>query len=142
MSIYCKIILRIGENMRKTLFWKILIILAVILILILLVSNIALATIDTNIDTIKPDDGFSDVGNRILGVIKVVGAFVSVGMTMVVGIKYMTSSVEEKAEYKKTAIAYLIGAILIFATTQLIDFVYDFMNDQLQSSSSATVRSI
>ena len=40
----------------------------------------------------------------------------------------MLSSVEEKAEYKKTVIAYMVGAILIFATAQLVGFIYDTMN--------------
>ena len=49
-------------------------------------------------------------------------------MTMIVGIKYMLCSVEEKAEYKKTAIAYLIGALLIFATTGIISYINDIMD--------------
>lgn len=111
--------------MNKKVIYKIL---TVILFFTILISNISFAKIDTNINEIKPGSDFSEVGNRILGTIKVVGVFVSVAMTMVVGIRYMMMSVEEKAEYKKTAIAYLVGAILIFATPQLIDFIYNTMN--------------
>lgn len=115
--------------MNKTIFYKMLIILTVALMLVIMISTIVSAgTIDTNINSINPSDDMQEWGNRILGPIKVVGVFVSVAMTMVVGIKYMLMSVEEKAEYKNTAIAYLVGAILIFATPQLIDFIYNFMN--------------
>lgn len=114
--------------MNKNVWCKVLIILTIILMFVLLISNITFATIDTNINSITPNNEISELGNRITGAIKLIGIFVSVAMTMVIGIKYMVMSVEEKAEYKKTAIAYLTGAILIFATTQLIDFIYDIMN--------------
>ena len=35
----------------------------------------------------------------------------------------MLGSVEEKAEYKKTMIPYVIGAILLFATSNLLGIV-------------------
>lgn len=116
--------------MNNTKIYKILIVLTVILMFGILISNKAFAgTVDTNINSIIPNNDMQEWGNRILGPIKVVGIFVSVAMTMVVGIKYMLSSVEEKAEYKKTAIAYLVGAILIFVTPQLIDFIYNIINN-------------
>lgn len=68
-------------------------------------------------------------GNQILGPIKVIGIFVAVTMIMIVGIKYMLSSTEEKAEYKKTAILYLLGALLIFASTQIVGFISKFASD-------------
>ena len=34
--------------------------------------------------------------------------------------------VEEKAEYKKTMLPYLIGAVLVFATSNLIAIIYKF----------------
>lgn len=115
--------------MNKKMLLKTLNIFMIIMLIILFGSNIAFAKINTNI-TIGNEmrNEAAPIGNRVLGAMKVVGIFVSVAMTMVVGIKYMLSSVEEKAEYKKTAIAYFIGAVLIFATPQLIDFIYRTMN--------------
>ena len=43
---------------------------------------------------------------------------------MVIGIKYMMGSAEEKAEYKKTMIPYLIGAVLLFAAVNLATYIY------------------
>ena len=45
---------------------------------------------------------------------------------MVLGIKYMMGSAEEKAEYKKTMIPYVVGAILIFAATTIANAVFNF----------------
>ena len=66
------------------------------------------------------------IGNSILGIIQTVGILLSVGCLMVLGIKYMMGSAEEKAEYKKTFIPYIIGAILLFAASALAKVVYDW----------------
>ena len=40
----------------------------------------------------------------------------------------MMGSAEEKAEYKKTMIPYVVGAILLFAATTIANAVYNFAN--------------
>lgn len=71
----------------------------------------------TNADKIK------NKGNKIIGAVQFVGSFVSVIALVIMGIKYMLGSVEEKAEYKKTMMPYVIGAILLFATSNLLGIV-------------------
>lgn len=61
---------------------------------------------------------------KILGVIQVVGIVVSVAILMVLGIKYMLGSVEEKSQYKETMIPYLIGAALVFSGTSIPQIIY------------------
>ena len=63
------------------------------------------------------------IGNNILGIIQVVGTIIAVGVLMVIGIKYMMGSAEEKAEYKKTMLPYLIGAIILFAAVNIASYV-------------------
>lgn len=69
------------------------------------------------------------IGNNILGIIQTVGVILSVGILMVLGIKYMMGSAEEKAEYKKTFIPYIIGAVLLFAASALAKIVYTWVQD-------------
>ena len=64
-----------------------------------------------------------EFGNSIIGIIQFVGTFASVIVLIILGIKYMLGSVEEKAEYKKTMWPYLIGAILVFATTTILSVI-------------------
>lgn len=64
-----------------------------------------------------------NMGNTIIGIVQFIGSFTSVIVLIVMGIKYMTGSIEEKAEYKKTMGPYVIGAILVFATTNLLGIV-------------------
>ncbi len=129
--------------MRKKIFSKIFVILIITLLIISTNINIVLAKVNTNVEIgSRLIHEAEPIGNRITGALKVIGIFVAVGMTMIVGIKYMLCSVEEKAEYKKTAIAYLVGAILIFATTQLISFINGIVSSVPMDSSNNIENSV
>lgn len=65
----------------------------------------------------------TDMGNQIIGIITTVGVVVAVVVLLVLGIKYMMGSASEKAEYKKTMIPYLVGAILIFGASAITKVV-------------------
>lgn len=80
--------------------------------------NTKISTADAN--------SVKSVGGRVVGIIQVVGTIVAVGMLIVLGIKYMMGSAEERAEYKKTLFPYLIGAVLIFAASNLAQMVYSW----------------
>ena len=43
---------------------------------------------------------------------------------LVIGIKYIIGSAEQKAEYKTTMIPYIVGAVLIFAGTSIVKVIY------------------
>ena len=68
----------------------------------------------------------SEFGSNIMGVIQTIGVVVAVVILMVLGIKYMMGSAEEKAEYKKTFIPYIVGAVLIFAASTIANVIYQF----------------
>jgi len=71
-------------------------------------------------------DKFYSMGGSILGVIRIVGTILSVGVLMVLGIKYMMGSAQEKAEYKKTFIPYIIGVALLFAASMIAPAIAGF----------------
>lgn len=64
-----------------------------------------------------------DIANSIIGPIRVIGSAISVIALITMGIKYVMGSIEEKAEYKKTMLPYLIGAIMVFAITNLLSIL-------------------
>ncbi len=70
-----------------------------------------------------------DKANVILGAIQAIGTVASVAMLIVIGIKYMLGSVEERAEYKKTLVPYLIGAFLLFTGSLVPQLIYRFMQN-------------
>lgn len=73
-------------------------------------------------------DSVYDVGTKVMGIIQAAGIVIAVVVLMVLGIKFMMGSAEEKAEYKKTFIPYIIGAVLIFAAATFANVVYNFAN--------------
>lgn len=64
-----------------------------------------------------------DKGASIVSVIQVIGIIVTIVSLILIGIKYMTGSLEEKADYKKSMIPYLIGVFIFFALTQLLGVI-------------------
>lgn len=93
-------------------------------------------TISFSVFAIKPDDikpnpssnvsnSIKNVSGSVLGILQTVGVAVAVIILIVLGIKYMMGSASEKAEYKKTMIPYLIGAIFIFAAPTIANIVYE-----------------
>ena len=67
--------------------------------------------------------------NVIVSVIEAVGIILSVIILIVIGIKYMLGSVEERADYKKTMIPYLIGAFLVFTVSLIPQIIYKFIEN-------------
>lgn len=66
----------------------------------------------------------------VLGVIQTVGIVCSVIVLCVIGLKYMVGSVEQKAEYKKTMLGYIIGVALLVSATTLPNMLYEFLHGQ------------
>ena len=64
----------------------------------------------------------------VLGAIRNISAVVSVIVLMIIGVKYMLGSVEEKANYKATMMPYIIGCVMAVAGTTLVSFIYDAIN--------------
>jgi len=111
-------------------------VISTLLLAIMLVASIAttvLAGVDLN-ETINDvekqklngnaDQQITKVGGNIVNIIQVVGIVIAVIVLLVIGIKYMMGSASEKAEYKKTMIPYLVGAVLVFAGTSLVKVIY------------------
>lgn len=86
-----------------------------------------------NADTYKPPaigngGKVAEIGNVIIGGIQLLGSITSVIVLIILGIKYMVGSVEEKAEYKETMMPYLIGAVMLFTITNLLGIISAIFN--------------
>lgn len=93
--------------------------------IVLSVSSIAFAAQAGGITIPKPSTTteLNGIGGTIIGLVQAVGTIVAVVMIIVVGIKYLTSSPEGKAQYKGTMVAYVVGAILIFAAVNIVSII-------------------
>ena len=70
------------------------------------------------------NSSITDVGNGIVTILTTIGIVLSVIVLVILGIKYMMGSVEERADYKKTMMPYIIGAALVFAASTIANIVY------------------
>ena len=71
-------------------------------------------------------DKVGEVMNTILGIVQVVGIALAVIMLIVLAIKYISSAPNDKAEIKKHAVVYVVGAVLLFASAGVIELLKNF----------------
>lgn len=124
--------------MKKT--SKLIVALLIILSIIMIsVSSFAtgLSPKDFSYGTVENTDTVIGLGSQIIGVVRTVGILVAVVILLILGIKYMVGSAEEKADYKKSMIPYLVGAVLIFAASTIAGLVFDMATALDTSASSA-----
>ena len=98
--------------------------------------NIALADINLS-DKITPKDNgatdsFKVAMNIIVFIAQLIATGVAVIMLVALGIKYMVSSVNEKAEIKKHAVVYIVGAIIAFGSTGILQIFRNFITKSLK----------
>ena len=67
-------------------------------------------------------------GGSVAGVIQIVGTAVAVGTLMIIGIRYVMASADEKAEYRDRMIPYFIGAVLLFGAVNIIKIIDNIVN--------------
>ncbi len=112
------------EKMLKTLFF------IGIMMSIILTGTLCMAAsgeIDVDRITIGEDniEDLKPMFENMWGFVRVIGSAISVIVIVVIGIKYIWASTEEKFEIKQTVIYYVIGAVLLFATVNIVSIVYD-----------------
>ena len=107
---------------------KVLTFIATIVLVLSLGSSIVFGlTPDQMTGTPPKGTEIKDLGNKVIGILQTVGVVLSVLILVILGIKYMMGSAEEKADYKKTMIPYLIGAACIFLAPTIASMLYSFL---------------
>ena len=70
--------------------------------------------------------------SAILSVVRTVGAAIAVIMLMSIGAKYIVASAGDRADIKKYAINYVIGAIILLGATGVLSVVQNIINKSLE----------
>ena len=78
---------------------------------------------------IQDQSGAIEMGNFIVSVIRYVGQGIAIVTLIIIGIRYVYASAEQKAEYKKSMFPYIIGAVLLFAGATFTDWIYEIFYD-------------
>lgn len=83
-------------------------------------------TLNQYIDDSEIDDrAVEPIINTVIWIIRAGGISISTIMLVIIGIKYILGSVEEKAEYKQTLWPYFVGSILTVAGTSIVSIIYN-----------------
>lgn len=115
--------------MNKTLARIISIILITMIFISISMTCLALTPSELTGNTdVSGETEITNLGQSIIGILQTVGIVLSVVVLIIIGIKYMMGSAEEKAEYKKTMIPYIVGAALIFTASVFANVIYQFFN--------------
>lgn len=115
-------------------------VLAVVMIALMLVASLVTFSNATyefgsiNTDTItngaKDETGAASSINNIIGsvitIVQVVGVGVAIIMLIVLAIKYISAAPGDKADIKKHAVVYVVGAIVLFAASGLLGIIKNF----------------
>ncbi len=77
-------------------------------------------------DETDASDKVTNVITTIVVVVKIVAVAIAIIMLLVIAIKYMTSAPSDKAEIKKHAVVYIVGAVILFAVTGILSVIQQF----------------
>lgn len=101
-------------------------IISLIIIMILLFTNNVFA-FDQNFynNKINGEDTTSifTAGGFIINFVQLVGVGMAVISSLILGIRYMTSSPNERADIKSRLIPWITGGVLIFGAVQIVKFI-------------------
>lgn len=109
---------------------KIISTLLVVAMLFMAISPVCLAG-----NEVKPGDivasynsidtsGIQATAGKIMGLIRNIAVIAGVILIGILGLKYMLGSTEEKAEYKKSFMPLIIGAVVVMGATQIATMIF------------------
>ena len=70
----------------------------------------------------------NNISANVITVVRIIAVTIAIVMLLAVAMKYMTSAPGDRADIKKHAISYLIGAFIIFGVTGIIEFLIELSN--------------
>lgn len=118
---------------------KVVKVLAVMLIAVMLVATVVTAESFKDVkvsdltenakDTTDASKSINAMIGAILTVVQIVGVGVAVIMLVVLAIKYIAASPGDKAEIKKHAVVYVVGAVVLFAASGILQIIKQFANN-------------
>ena len=88
-----------------------------------------MSSLISNSETDKPTGASNTATNvvaTVISSIRIIGVCFAVVMLLTVAMKYMSSAPGDKADIKKSAVAYVVGAIVLFAVTGILTIIEQF----------------
>ena len=95
------------------------------------VAESSVKTLFSGADVTSDETGIkiADILSAILDILRIVGAAIAVVILMIIGAKYLVSSAGERADIKKYAFNYLIGAFILFGASGVLTLIKNIVLD-------------
>ena len=98
-----------------------------------LVSNF---TNGAAVDNSDITDRTLKLGGTIITIFQLVGVGVAVMMLIVLAMKYMLAAPGDKADIKKHAVVYIVGAVILFAVSGILEIIEQFAGNLERTSNT------
>ncbi len=92
-----------------------------------------ISTMNDKEDTSSATTSAQNVVGAALQVARIVAVGIALIMLAVLAIKYMSSAPSEKAEIKKYAVVYVVGAVVLFAASAILGIIKDFADKNINA---------
>lgn len=123
---------------------KVMRIISIALIAIFAFMMLSQVTFAAKLDTTAYDredkSGASNAVTNIIGSIiniaQIVGMGVAIIMLVVLAIQYIAAAPEGKAEIKKNATIYIVGAVILFAAAAILEIIKNFAESNVGTTNS------
>lgn len=112
--------------MRNFFVKKIIILLMITLLVVVTFVNFSSAfTADfTQFDSETLDgevtDSINGLSGTVIGLLRIISAAIAIVMLLVIAMRYMLSAPGDRADLKKHAVAYVVGAFILFGLTGIL----------------------
>lgn len=106
-------------------------IVALMLILTVFIFSTSVFANEINISNLKAEytgdtTEMTTIAQNVMGLIRNIAIIAGVIILMVIGVKFILGSAEEKAEYKKSLIPLVVGIVIVISATTLVSFIFNF----------------
>lgn len=116
----------------------------VILLIVILIATLSLTNtiaFEGNLSNFEDTTGkvngvtnvVDNVGGTVISIIRIASVTIAIVMLLVIAMRYMLSSPGDRADIKKHAVAYVVGAFILFGVTGILTILIKF-SEQITTS--------
>lgn len=98
----------------------------IVIFFLIITVNTCFALEGLNPDDYKITQTDTDLSQNlsgVIGIVQIVGVGIAAISCVILGIRYVISTVEDRAEIKKKLIPYVIGTVLFFCATGILQMI-------------------
>ena len=125
-------------------FKKVTKIITVLLLIATILSavNMVLAADPISVPKTSPEGYNStkldETTQRVIGVVKYVCYAAAVILLVILGVRWLMAAPDQKADIKKSAVIYVVGAVLIFAAGAILSIIQSVARNTIKEDSKGT----